>query len=178
MRAQDGEIQRLQSALLVATNTRELLAASNPQQQQQQQLSAPSHATDALPSASPQRVSQSSPLPSVDSSGSLSGAASASERQRLMQALEVCVPLLVFCASELQGQALREAESRVQLLEDQCSFLKGEVRRLERSTTREGVQLEYLKNVIVEFLTGKAPLVCLHVQLAAVSDWLTRADRA
>lgn len=53
-------------------------------------------------------------------------------------------------------ELVRESESHVTRLEAQVSVLKEEVRRLERNQKRyDGINLEYLKNIMVSFLDAE-----------------------
>eukprot|EP00041_Stephanoeca_diplocostata_P032746 m.1057861 g.1057861 ORF g.1057861 m.1057861 type:complete len:167 (+) comp24205_c0_seq48:3542-4042(+) len=55
---------------------------------------------------------------------------------------------------ELQG-SIMDADDKAARIEEQARVLKEEIRRLERNAKREGANLEYLKNVIVAFMTNR-----------------------
>lgn len=55
---------------------------------------------------------------------------------------------------ELQG-SIMDADDKAARMEEQTRVLKEEIRRLERNAKREGANLEYLKNVIVAFMTNR-----------------------
>ena len=89
-------------------------------------------------------------------------------------------------ASQKQMTHLRElvaeSESHVERLETQVSVLKEEIRRLERNQKRyEGINLEYLKNIMVSFLDAehekdRRPLLQVCIPLFALS--ITNASMA
>jgi uncharacterized protein YdcH (DUF465 family) len=62
-------------------------------------------------------------------------------------------------------ELVRDNESHVTRLESQVEVLKEEIRRLERNQKRyDGINLEYLKNIMVSFLDAenekdRAPLL-------------------
>lgn len=47
---------------------------------------------------------------------------------------------------------LNESESNVERLSEQTKILKDELRRSERPEQREGLNVQYLKNVVLKFL--------------------------
>ena len=69
------------------------------------------------------------------------------------------------------SELLRESESGGMLLEQQAKLLKEEIRRLERNSKRgEHLEsLEYLKNVVVQFLTTSS---CRHEMLPVLQTLL------
>jgi NADH:ubiquinone oxidoreductase subunit E len=52
------------------------------------------------------------------------------------------------------GAALRDMEDTEKLHEEQERALKSEIRELERAKKREGLNIDYLKAVVVNFLTS------------------------
>lgn len=55
---------------------------------------------------------------------------------------------------ELEGTVLDMREQSTHF-EEQASALKEEIRRLERNARREGANLEYLKNILVNYMSNK-----------------------
>ena len=60
----------------------------------------------------------------------------------------------VITRSEELETAVRDAESRELKHLEQLSFLQNEINRLDNSLARQGTNLEYLKNVVLQFVTG------------------------
>ncbi|XP_067941826.1 GRIP and coiled-coil domain-containing protein 1-like [Watersipora subatra] len=58
--------------------------------------------------------------------------------------------------------ALHELQASISVkeeqYEDQIAVLKEEVRRLDRSQSREGINLEYLKNIVYKYMTASEPV--------------------
>ena len=67
------------------------------------------------------------------------------EKEKLRSALE---------RSEELESAVRDSESRELKHLEQLSFLQNEINRLDNSLARQGTNLEYLKNVVLQFVTG------------------------
>eukprot|EP00047_Mylnosiga_fluctuans_P017062 m.58468 g.58468 ORF g.58468 m.58468 type:complete len:723 (+) comp6903_c0_seq2:72-2240(+) len=53
--------------------------------------------------------------------------------------------------------AVSDAEEAKSLIAEQVGALKAEIRRLERSASRDGANLEYLKNIMVKYLQRSIP---------------------
>eukprot|EP00123_Amoebidium_parasiticum_P017055 comp23691_c0_seq1/m.40676 comp23691_c0_seq1/g.40676 ORF comp23691_c0_seq1/g.40676 comp23691_c0_seq1/m.40676 type:complete len:372 (-) comp23691_c0_seq1:467-1582(-) len=72
-------------------------------------------------------------------------------------------------------ELLKEAEGNIMRLEEQQGVLKEEVRRLERNQKREqGINLEYLKNILFKFLEAeqeneRRPLLLVFAQMLQFS---------
>lgn len=61
-----------------------------------------------------------------------------------------------YAAETALRKALQDKATREEDLKEQIAQLKQEVDRLERCKTREGANLEYLKNVFISFLSSKS----------------------